>query len=47
VRRGAGVSKRSMQDWENGLNYPNAQNLEADIIVLLHGAAAALSHPNL
>ena len=30
-----GVSRRSVQDWESGLNYPDAQHLQALIVALL------------
>jgi WD40 repeat protein/transcriptional regulator with XRE-family HTH domain len=40
----AGVSRRSVQDWEAGLNYPEAQHLQALIIAFLQSGGLTVGH---
>src|SRR5260370_40019502 len=40
----AGVSRRSVQDWEAGLNYPDAQHLQALIIAFLRTGGLTVGH---
>src|SRR5947209_20046513 len=37
-----GVSRRSVQDWETGLNYPDAQHLQALIVAILDSGGLTL-----
>ena len=39
-----GVSMRSVQDWEAGLNYPMAERLQALILVLLESGGFSVGH---
>src|SRR4051794_23586304 len=40
----AGVSARSVQDWESGVNYPSAERLRALIRALLEGDGLTPGH---
>jgi transcriptional regulator with XRE-family HTH domain len=39
-----GVSRRTVQDWEAGLNYPEAQHLKALIVALLQAGGLTVGH---
>ena len=42
----AGVSMRSVQDWEAGVKYPGAQHLQALVAALLEGGGLADGAPS-